>query len=139
WLATDLPPRPRERARFMNLRLEHRLAVLRTRLAAESQLKTPILPGIPAPPSARRTARISVKYYSMNLAERDGPSSIPPTNYSPIEIDSDSEIEAQPEDTNVELVDMEEEPEEESEEDPEEDPEEEPEEENQGEEQSDEI
>ncbi|MED6109418.1 hypothetical protein PIB30_033394 [Stylosanthes scabra] len=51
-----------------------RLAAMRARLAASSRPETPDAPVTPAPPTAKRTARISMKYYSMKLADRDGPS-----------------------------------------------------------------
>ncbi|MED6225035.1 hypothetical protein PIB30_089923 [Stylosanthes scabra] len=66
-----------------------RLAAMRVRLAA--MRATPDAHAIPAPPTARKTTRISMKYYSKKLAEKDGPSTA--SNNAPIEIDSDSEEE----------------------------------------------
>ncbi|MED6140063.1 hypothetical protein PIB30_089603, partial [Stylosanthes scabra] len=73
----------------------------------------------PAPPTARRTARISVKYYSMKLADRGGPSIVAPTDNDPIEVSSNSDSEFKPTDTlgNLGEEDHEENPEEEQEED----------------------
>ncbi|MED6149645.1 hypothetical protein PIB30_064533 [Stylosanthes scabra] len=68
-------------------RASPRLAAMRARLAANTRLAM----RTPAPPIAKRTARISVKYYSKKLAERDGLSNA--VNKAPIEIDSDSEEE----------------------------------------------
>ncbi|MED6137817.1 hypothetical protein PIB30_068589 [Stylosanthes scabra] len=82
------------------------LAALRARLAANSYPETPVTP-VALAPTARRTARIFVKYYSMRLANKGGPSNVTPTNYDPIEIGSDFETESQLEDTDNELVTME--------------------------------
>ncbi|MED6175999.1 hypothetical protein PIB30_083696 [Stylosanthes scabra] len=116
-----------------------RLAALRAQAATNPTPETPVAPVVPSPPTTRRTTRISMKYYSMKLADRGGPSNVAPVDNDPIEVSSDSESELKPENAIRNLVEIEEEPEEEPEEDPEEDPEEELEEENQGEEQSDEI
>ncbi|MED6224574.1 hypothetical protein PIB30_085403 [Stylosanthes scabra] len=120
-------------------RVSPRLAALRAQAAANLTPEALVAPAIPTPPTTRRTAWISVKYYSMNLADRGGPSNVALVDKDPIELSSDSQLELKPEDTIKNLVEVEKEPEEEPEEDPEEDPEEEPEEENQGEEQIDEI
>ncbi|MED6164007.1 hypothetical protein PIB30_085443 [Stylosanthes scabra] len=66
------------------------LVAMRARLAANSHRATRDAHAIPAPPIARRTARISVKYFE-KLAERDGPFTA--ANSAPIEIDSDLEEE----------------------------------------------
>ncbi|MED6116262.1 hypothetical protein PIB30_098481 [Stylosanthes scabra] len=70
-------------------RASPRLAAMRARLAANSHPETSAAPVIPTPPTARRTARISVKNYCKKLAERDGPSTT--AKNAPIEINSDSE------------------------------------------------
>ncbi|MED6186948.1 hypothetical protein PIB30_071642 [Stylosanthes scabra] len=116
-------------------RTSPRLVALRAQGAVNPTAEAPFTPAVPAPPTTRRTARIFVKYYSMKLADRGGPSNVAPVDNDPIKISSDSESELKPEDTIRNLVEIEEEPEK----DPEEDPEEEPKEENQGEAQSDEI
>ncbi|MED6172413.1 hypothetical protein PIB30_049816 [Stylosanthes scabra] len=51
-------------------RASPRLAAFRARLATASRPVAPVTSAVPAPPKARRTARISVKYYSRQLAER---------------------------------------------------------------------
>ncbi|MED6209381.1 hypothetical protein PIB30_054085 [Stylosanthes scabra] len=60
-------------------------------LAANSHPEASTAPAIPASPTARRTARILVKYYCKKLAKKDSPSTA--ANNVPIEIDSDSEDE----------------------------------------------
>ncbi|MED6221885.1 hypothetical protein PIB30_059112 [Stylosanthes scabra] len=96
-------------------RTSPRLAAMRACLAANSRPEIPDAPVTPAPPIARRTARISVKYYSMKLVDRDGPSLA--TNHTPIEIDSDSE-EEDPEEDPEEDSEEERKNEQEEEEDP---------------------
>ncbi|MED6158811.1 hypothetical protein PIB30_036224 [Stylosanthes scabra] len=120
-------------------RASPRLAALRAQVATNLTPEAPVVPAVPVPPTTRRTARISVKYYSMKLADMGGPFNVAPADNDPIEVSSDSESELKPEDTIKNLVEMEEEPEEDPEEDPGEDPEEDLEEENQGEEPRDEI
>ncbi|MED6224575.1 hypothetical protein PIB30_085404 [Stylosanthes scabra] len=115
-------------------RASPRLAALRAQVATIPTLEAPVAPAVPTPPSTRRTARISVKYYSMKHSDSGGPSNVAPVDNNPIEVNSDFESELKPEHTIRNLVEMEE-----PKEDPEEDPEEEPEEGNQGDEKSDEI
>ncbi|MED6112376.1 hypothetical protein PIB30_061168 [Stylosanthes scabra] len=86
-------------------RASPRLAAMRARLAANSRPATPDAHATAAPPTARRTARISVKYYSMKLAERDGPSNA--ANNAPIEIhidleEEDPEIDPEEQEANLE-------------------------------------
>ncbi|MED6209981.1 hypothetical protein PIB30_059802 [Stylosanthes scabra] len=56
-----------------------RLAALRSQSTAKPQPGVPVTPAVPAPATAKQTARMSVKSYSIKLANRDGPSNIAPT------------------------------------------------------------
>ncbi|MED6113185.1 hypothetical protein PIB30_068516 [Stylosanthes scabra] len=70
-------------------RASPRLIALRAQAATIPTPKAPVAPAVPAPLTARRTARISVKYYSMKLADRGGPSNVAPVDNDPIEVSSD--------------------------------------------------
>ncbi|MED6201356.1 hypothetical protein PIB30_094146, partial [Stylosanthes scabra] len=59
-------------------RASPRLVALRSQSAANSQPEAPVTPAVPGPATAKRIARMSVKSYSMKLADRDGPSNIAP-------------------------------------------------------------
>ncbi|MED6161430.1 hypothetical protein PIB30_060656 [Stylosanthes scabra] len=51
-----------------------RLAAQISHLAANLHTETPVTPAVPVPSTARQTAWISVKSYSIKLVERDDPS-----------------------------------------------------------------
>ncbi|MED6210016.1 hypothetical protein PIB30_060127 [Stylosanthes scabra] len=74
-------PTAKEKAKAYGLptRALPRLAALRSQSAANSCPEAPIIPVVPAPATAKRTARMSVKSYSMKLTNRGGPSNVAPT------------------------------------------------------------
>ncbi|MED6196365.1 hypothetical protein PIB30_046774 [Stylosanthes scabra] len=99
-------------------RASPRLATLRAQSAATSYPETPVTPTVLAPVTAKRTARMFVKYYSMRLANMGGLSNVTQPSHTPIEIISDSETNSKPKDT---IQGMSEEQQEDLEEDPAED------------------
>ncbi|MED6173582.1 hypothetical protein PIB30_060899 [Stylosanthes scabra] len=81
-MTSDKPsPSAKEKAKAFGppTRASPRLAALRSQSAVNSQPETPVIPAVPAPATAKRTARMFVKSYSMKLVYRDGPSNIVPT------------------------------------------------------------
>ncbi|MED6171756.1 hypothetical protein PIB30_043725 [Stylosanthes scabra] len=97
-MAGDKPSPSAFKAYELPTRASPRLAALRARSAATPYLEAPITPAVRAPDTTRKTARISVKNYSMRLANRGGPSIVSPITNTPIKISSDSETGSKPED-----------------------------------------